>query len=110
MPALSLKKMSIKNQLETSEKYYHLIDNAMKICFKHKKGYVDDLIKEFMNNFNITDEEAYELINLLYLLGYISFGANKDNDKSTWKLTRRAYTIYYPWWKLILHELFPSFF
>jgi len=66
------------------------------------------LVTEESNN--ITEEEAHELINLLYLLGYISFGANKDNDKSTWKLTRRAYTIYYPWWKLILHELFPSFF
>jgi len=96
--------------------YEELIDKIMEeFCLKRERGYISDLKKYIMENFNIEEKEANKIIDLLSYLGYISIGASKiskqEDKKSelTWKSTRYAYYVYLPWYKLIFHELVSLF-
>jgi hypothetical protein len=87
-------------------KWYE-INEALNLIIKCEKGYVEDLLECFVNELSFVDsiDSAQDLLDTLYLLGYISIGVNKSGQ-STWRIRRKTYEEVLPFWKKLIKRFF----
>ncbi len=95
---------------ETPRFSAQVIREALRVITDKGYGYSEELpnlLEERVKGIK-TPEEAKNLIRVLEILGFISNGFVRENNryKSTWKATDKAYREIYPLWRYIFKTLF----